>query len=334
MRVLYLGTPQFAVPTLEKLIAWPECQVIGVVTQPDRAVGRHGSQLQKPPTKIVAEQHGIPVLQPERLSKAPEIVEQMKALQPDVLVMVAFGQILRKVVLEMAPMGVVNLHGSLLPKYRGAAPINWAIINGEKVTGATTMFSDVGVDTGAMLLKCEIPITPEMNAVELAEVMSVQGAELMIETLSGIKSGAVKPEPQDDSKATMAPMLAKEMGVIDWTKRAEDVHNLVRGLVPWPGTQTSYNGQVVKVVRTVAPAARAGEDRGAPRSVANVGASNSGDSVGAPRAGEVVSIGETVEVACGEGTLHIAEVQPANKAKMKARDWANGARLAVGTVLG
>jgi methionyl-tRNA formyltransferase len=372
VRVLYLGTPAFAVPTLEKLIAWPECQVVGVVTQPDRAVGRHGSQLQAPPTKVVAQQHGIPVLQPEKLSKAPEIVEQMRALQPDVLVMVAFGQILRKVVLEMAPMGVVNLHGSLLPKYRGAAPINWAIINGETITGATTMFSDPGVDTGAMLLKCEIPITPEMTAVELADVMSKQGADLMIETLAGIKSGAVKPQPQDSSQATMAPMLTKEMGVLDWTKSAWDLHNLVRGLQPWPGTQTVFQGAPLKVLKTLPP--QAGKMPALPGSATQVlpdsatqvlpgsatqvlpGSAtqvlpDSGtqdtplgsDRPGAQASslpnmpGTIVAVGDAVDVACGpngEEVLRIVEVQPANKSRMKARDWANGARVTAGLVLG
>jgi methionyl-tRNA formyltransferase len=179
------------------------------------------------------------------------------------------------------------------------------------------MFSDPGVDTGAMLLKCEIPITPEMTAVELADVMSKQGADLMIETLAGIKSGAVKPEPQDSSQATMAPMLTKEMGVIAWTKSAWDLHNLVRGLQPWPGTQTVFQGAPLKVLKTLPP----------------VSAGSTHES----SYGTITAVGDTVDVACGPNggeVLRIVEVQPANKSRMKARDWANGARVTAGTVLG
>lgn len=316
MRILFLGTPGFAVPTLEKLISWSGCQVVGVVAQPDRPAGR-GNKMHPPPTKVLAEKHAIPVLQPERLSRAPEVVEQMQALKPDVLVMVAFGQILKKAVLEMAPLGVVNLHGSLLPKYRGPAPINWAIINGETITGATTMFSDKGVDTGAMLLQQEIAITPNMTSVQLAEKMSLEGAELVIKTLEGIVNGSVQPQVQDESQATYAPLLTREMGEIDWSKPAEQIHNLVRGLQPWPGTSTTYNGAALKVVSTRLPQKNNGGNEVYP-------------------AGSIVLSGGEVFVCCGDGSqrLELADVQPANKARMSARDWANGVRLTSGSKLG
>lgn len=285
---------------------------MAALCQPDRPAGR-GNKLTAPPVKQLAAKFDIPVLQPEKLSKEPEVVERMKALKPDVIVMLAFGQILRKAVLEMAPYGVVNLHGSLLPKYRGPAPINWAIINGETISGATTMISDAGVDTGPMLLKKEMPIGPETNAVELAQEMSQLGADLVIDTLKGMRAGTVKAMAQDSAQATYAPMLFKEMGRLDWTKSALELHNLVRGLQAWPSTYTSHEGNQLKITRTrVAP----DSDKMA--------------------AGTVEMSGQAVTVACGDGTqrLEFLEVQPANRSKMNARDWANGVRLRSGIMLG
>lgn len=316
MRIIYLGTPEFAVPTLEKLIAWPHADVVAVVTQPDRPAGR-GRHIFAPPTKMIAEAHSIPVLQPERLSRSPDVVQAMRDLNPDILVTVAFGQILKREVLTMAPHGVLNLHGSLLPKYRGAAPINWAIINGETVTGNTTMFSDAGVDTGSMLLKQKVPIGPDTTAEELAELMSRVGADLVIETLDRIRTNTIEPIQQDDSQATFAPRLTKEMGQIDWKKPAQEIHNLVRGLCPWPGTFTHFNGTVLKVVTT----RTVNGDKTAP--------------VTTP--GTIMMEGGTVLVSCGtEGgeLLELVEVQPANKTRMSAKDWMNGARLKSGVLIG
>jgi methionyl-tRNA formyltransferase len=316
MRIIYLGTPEFAVPTLEKLIAWPHGEVVAIVTQPDRPAGR-GRHVFSPPTKLLAEAHGIKVLQPEKLSKSPDVVQAMRDLQPDIMVMVAFGQILKKEVLTMAPHGVMNLHGSLLPKLRGAAPINWAIINGETQTGNTTMFSDSGVDTGKMLLKQKVPIGPNMNAEELAETMSIAGADLVIETLERIRNGTIEPLVQDDSLATFAPRLSKDMGQIDWNKSAQEIHNLVRGLYPWPGTFTHLNGAILKVVST----------RTVPGSVDGAGTT----------AGTIVTDGGKVMISCGpKGTelLELIEVQPINKARMSARDWMNGARVKSGVLVG
>src|SRR5262249_46239767 len=204
LRIVFLGTPEFAVPTLEALIAQPNVEVIAVVTQPDRPAGRN-QKIHVPPSKRVALLHNIPVLQPESLAKAPETVEMLRVLNPDLIVMVAFGQILKKAVLNLPRLGVVNLHASLLPAYRGAAPINWAIINGDRETGITTMFTEAGVDTGPTLLKKFLPIDPDIDAEALAQQMSVAGAKLVIETLEKLTTDGLKPERQDDTRATYAP---------------------------------------------------------------------------------------------------------------------------------
>jgi methionyl-tRNA formyltransferase len=316
MRIIYLGTPEFAVPTLEKLIAWKEAEVVAVVTQPDRPAGR-GHHVYAPPTKLVADAHKIEVMQPEKLSKDTAVVDRMRALKPDVLVMAAFGQILKADVLELAPMKVLNLHGSLLPKYRGAAPINWSIINGEEHTGNTTMFSEAGVDTGPMLLKQVVPIAAETTAEDLARTMSITGATLVLDTLKQLQAGTLKSERQDDSQATMAPRLTKEMGVLDWTKSAVDLHNLVRGLVPWPGTWSYLAGAPLKV-----------------QSCRVLLTDSSGEK---HKPGTLIVDADRVMVTCGangQELVELLEVQPANKAKMKARDWVNGARITSGVILG
>lgn len=315
MKILFLGTPEFAVPSLERLIAWKDVSVVGLVTQPDRPAGR-GRNIFPPPTKLVAESHGIPVMQPERLSKAPDIVQSMMDLKADILVTVAFGQILKQNVLEMAPHGVMNVHGSLLPKYRGAAPINWAIINGESLTGVTTMFSDKGVDTGKMLLAREMTLRDDMDAESLAREMSVVGAELLVETLQKLMDGKLVPQEQNESEATYAPRLSKEMGNIDWRKSAFEIHNLVRGLAPWPGTYTSLDSLQLKILSTNLLVQEPGntEEPGA----------------------VVLSDNGKFLVACGpEGKdlLEICEVKPASKGKMTAISWANGLRLKPGAVL-
>ncbi|MBI4534363.1 MAG: methionyl-tRNA formyltransferase [Candidatus Melainabacteria bacterium] len=310
-----MGTPEFAVPTLTKLIAWTHGCVLAVVAQPDRPAGR-GRKVQQPPTKILAEKHGVQVFQPEKLSRSPEIVEAMRALRPDVLVTAAFGQILRRAVLELAPYGVVNLHGSLLPKYRGAAPINWAIINGETVTGVTTLFSDEGIDTGPMLLKRQVAIGADSTAEDLNKLLAEIGASVVVETLEAIKTMSIKPEPQDNSQATYAPMLKKELGQIDWSSPSASIHNLVRGLVPWPGTYTYLNSVPLKVVRT---------------------ALTTKTQMSQVVPGQVVSIGEQILVSAGgEGKelIQLLEVQMPSRPKMSAREWANGVHLRVGTVLG
>ncbi|MBX9572873.1 MAG: methionyl-tRNA formyltransferase [Candidatus Obscuribacterales bacterium] len=325
MRVLFLGTPEFAVPSLEKLIQWKAVQVVGVVTQPDRPAGR-GNNIFSPPTKMVAGRYDIPVLQPEKLSKAPDVVQAMRDLNPDILVTVAFGQILKKEVLTMAQHGVMNVHGSLLPKYRGAAPINWAIINGETVTGVTTMYSDKGVDTGKMLLKREMEIYPDMNAEMLAEAMSFVGADLLVETLDKLMSGSLEAVPQNDDEATFAPRLTKEMGQIDWNKSAKDIHNLARGLYPWPGTYSFYEGQQLKIENTILVAAdHVDSSAQAPGTIIR--------ETGKTAIGAHATQKGALMVACGpEGKERIIlnSVKPANKGRMDALAWANGLRLQSG----
>lgn len=315
MRIIFLGTPEFAIPALEKLIAWPSCQVVAVVTQPDRPAGR-GKSIFSPPTKLVADRYGIPVFQPEKLAKAKDIVQSMKDLQPDVLVTVAFGQILKKDVLEMAPAGVINVHGSLLPKYRGAAPINWAILKGESTTGITTMFSDPGIDTGAMLLKEELPIGTNMNAEELAESLSYLGANLLIDTLEQLKSGNLKATKQDEAEASYAPRLTKELSNIDWKLPAQEIHNRVRGLLSWPGTHSSFDSQNIKIIKTAI-------------------CQNVLHEPSLP--GTVIKNGDRLLVSCGnngEERLELIDVKPENKATMSASAWFNGLRSKDNVVLG
>ncbi len=313
MKVLFLGTPDFAVPSLERLIAWNEVDVVGLVTQPDRPAGR-GKNISAGPTKVVALSHGIPVLQPEKLSKAPEVVQAMQELNADILVTVAFGQILRKNVLGMAPHGVMNVHGSLLPKYRGAAPINWAIINGETVTGVTTMYSDPGVDTGKMLLKREMPLGDDLDAESLAAAMSIVGADLLVDTLKQLMDDQVIPETQNDEEATFAPRLTKEMGNIDWTKSSKEIHNLVRGLAGWPGTYTHFESAPVKVMNSKIASSEAK----------------------AALPGTVLSSSGRFIVACGvdgADAIEIIDVKPANKGRMSAISWANGLRIKADSML-
>ncbi len=310
MRVVFLGTPEFAVPTLSELIAFPKTEVVGVVCQPDRPAGR-GNKVHVPPVKEVAVKHNIPVLQPVKLAKEPDVVDAMRKLEPDLIVMVAFGQILRKEVLDIPKRGVMNLHGSLLPKWRGAAPINWSIINGDTVAGITTMFTDVGVDTGPMLLKAEVPLNDEMTSIDLAQSLSTVGARLVIETIEKLLDGTLVAQPQDDSQHTYAPILSKEMGVIDWHWDAEMIHNRVRGLQPWPGTVATHKGNPLKVWITKVQS----------------GAHS------ATKAGTIFLEGNHLFVACGEDgaqRLELIEVQPANKKRMAAQAWANGVHLKSG----
>jgi methionyl-tRNA formyltransferase len=321
LKVIYLGTPQFAVPTLRELIAHGaelDLEVVAVVCQPDRPKGR-GGKVEMPPVKQLAQEHGIQVFQPQALAKSPETVEAMRALAPDLLVMVAFGQILKKNVLEMAPLGVINVHGSLLPQLRGAAPINWSIINGDTVTGVTTMYTEAGVDTGPMLLKKEIVIGPEMTAPELSAEMSEVGATLLIDTVKGLKSKTITPEKQDDSLSTLAPMLSRAISKIDFSKPASEIHNLVRGLTPWPGTIAGFRDAELKIVKTTVPSSLNEETKGA---LAN------------KKQGEIIRTEGKVLIACGDRTsLELLEVQPANRAKLAAAAWVNGVRLETGECL-
>lgn len=246
MRVVFMGTPEFAVPSLEMLIK-EDIEVIAAVTQPDRPVGRKRI-ITPPPVKMVAVEHNIPVYQPERV-KDEEFVKVLTTLQPDIITVVAFGQILPSQVLKIPKIGCINVHASLLPKYRGAAPVQWAIINGEKTTGVTTMWMDEGLDTGDIFLQEAIDIKEDWTTLELFNELSVLGGRLLIQTLEQVKSGNLIRKPQDHSRASYAPLLKKETGMIDWQKGADVICNLIRGTYPWPCAYTMRNGKEIKIFK-------------------------------------------------------------------------------------
>lgn len=305
-RIIFMGTPDFACPTLQTLLDRRE-EVIAVFTQPDRPKGR-GHKLQPTPVKELAQAHNIPVYQPPKV-RAPEVIEQIRVLRPDLIVVVAFGQILPKALLDIPPHGCVNVHASLLPRYRGAAPLNWCIVNGETETGVTTMLMDVGLDTGPMLLKTSTPIEPEETITSLHDRMAVMGAELLGKTLDGLQAGRVTAQPQDDSQSCYAPLLKKEHGMIDWTKPAATIHNQVRGLSVWPGAVTWLEHAPLKLYRTVV-------------------------AVGSGLPGTVIATGKDgIEVACGQGSLIIKELQAAGSKRMDAASFLAGHPLSIGTLL-
>ncbi|WP_242973385.1 methionyl-tRNA formyltransferase [Clostridium thermosuccinogenes] len=247
MRIVFMGTPDFAVPSLKMLID-EGYEVAAVVTQPDKPKGR-GKKLAAPPVKEYAVEKGIKVLQPAS-AKTEDFIQQLRELAPDMLITAAYGKILPKEVLDIPPLGCINVHGSLLPKYRGAAPIQWAVINGDKTTGITTMYTDIGMDTGDMLVKREIPIPEDITSGELYLQLADLGAEVLKETLLRVKNNTLERIPQKDEEATYAPMLKKEIGLIDWNKSAWEIHNLVRGTNPWPGAYTYYKGERLRIWKT------------------------------------------------------------------------------------
>jgi methionyl-tRNA formyltransferase len=298
LRLVFLGTPSFAVPTLERIVDAGHL-VTAVLTQPDRPRGR-GQQLAPPPVKEAALRLGLPVYQPERVRR-PEAVEFLRGQAADAMVVVGYGQIIPQLVIDLAPLGIINVHGSLLPKYRGAGPIQWAILNGETRTGVTTMRIDAGLDTGAMLLKAETEIPPDEDAPSLGRRLAAMGAELLVETLAGLDAGAIVPQAQDPALATYAPMLKKEDGRIDWTRDAAAIHNQVRGLQPSPGAYTQFRGQTLHVRRS-----RVVQTSGTPGMVASV---------------------KPLVVGCGTGALELIEVQSEGRKRLSASDFANGQRL-------
>ena len=246
MKAVFMGTPDFAVPTLQKMIDMG-IEVTAVVTQPDKAKGR-GKKVIYSPVKECALAHDLPVYQPVRIRKEPEFIQTLRDMQPDVIVVVAFGQILPKEILDIPRLGCVNVHASLLPKFRGAAPIQWSIIDGEEVTGVTTMLMDVGLDTGDMLLKAEIPMDPKETGGSLHDKLAAVGGELLEKTLIGLEAGTIVPEKQDDSKAgEYARMLDKELGHIDFNQPAVVIERLIRGLNPWPSAYTYIDGKTLKI---------------------------------------------------------------------------------------
>ncbi len=308
MRIVFMGTPEFAVPSLKALLD-AGYGVVGVFTQPDRPVGR-GHKLAACPVKKLAVERGVPVYQFERL-RNEEGLACLRALAPDIVVTAAFGQILSQALLDVPKMGTVNVHASLLPAYRGAAPINWCILNGETRTGVTTMLTDAGVDTGAMLLRRETDIGETETAAELSVRLSQLGAELLIETLKGYIAGEIAPVKQDERLASRQPMLKKEMGLIDWTRSAKEIACQARGLDPWPSAWTDCLGGTLKIYRA-RPAVGEGEPGTVLRSSAKEG----------------------LFVACGEGALEVLEMQAPGGKRMSARAYLAGKKIEPGTRFG
>jgi methionyl-tRNA formyltransferase len=310
LRIVFCGTPAFAVPSLRQLIAQPDFQIAGVITQPDRPRGRGGG-ISVSPVKKIALEAGVPVYQPERI-KEEAAQEYFKNVAPDVVVIIAYGQIIPARLIAIPRLGWINLHGSLLPKYRGAAPIHWAIANGETQTGLTTMQINAGLDTGPMLLKYETEIGPEETSPELYSRLAEAGAPLMVETLRGIASGKIVPIPQDDSQKTFAPPLKKEDGRIDWALAAQHIYNRMRGFQPWPGAFTTFRGKTCHVWGKPA--------KEGPENAAH---------------GTLMIRGGEVQIAAGNGTsLQLESAQMEGRKKITAREFANGARLVPGDKFG
>lgn len=308
MKVLYMGTPDFAVNTLNALIK-SDHEIIGVITQPDRPKGR-GKHVIMTPVKEAALQHHLPVFQPEKV-KNPEFVQKIKEMAPDIIVVVAFGQILSRAILEIPVYGCINVHGSLLPKYRGAAPIQWAVINNEATTGVTIQQMVYELDAGDILLAEEIILAPNETAGSLYDRLSIMSGNLVVETLKRIELKAIDPKPQNHEEATYAKMLDKHMGLIEWSKDAKTIECLVRGLNPWPSAYTYLDGVMIKIW-----------DAQVVRQQDNV------------LPGTIVSNQKGITIQCGQNQLKIKELQLQGKKRMDAVSFINGHHLTIGTQLG
>ena len=305
-----MGTPDFAVPSLRALVDHGY-EVVGVFCKPDRPKGR-GHKLAACPVKELAQSTGIPVFQPERI-KREEGVAMLKSCAPDLCVTAAFGQLLSQEILDIPPLGTINVHSSLLPKHRGSAPINWSIIKGDPVTGVTTMFTDKGMDTGDILLTRETPIGPAENAGELTDRLAVMGAQLLIETIRALEAGTLARTPQDHAAATYEPKMDKELGRIDWSKSAQELDWLVRGTTPWPGAFTTLGEQTIKVFELDIL---------------------DGPASGAP--GEIVAADAKrgLVVSCGDHDVALAQIQMPGAKRMNAKDYLRGHTMETGVCLG
>lgn len=307
-KVIFMGTPDFAVPCLDILVD-SGYEVSAVITQPDRPKGR-GQKLAPSPVKAQALKHGLKVIQPEKI-KNPEFINELTSLKPDIIIVVAFGQFLPKDLLDLPPLGCINVHASLLPSYRGAAPIHWAVINGEKATGVTTMYMDVGMDTGDMILTSEIPIRAHDTTGEIHDKLATLGAQVLKETVELIVKDCAPRIPQPQALATYAPLLTRELEMIDWSRSAEQIHNLVRGLNPWPGAYCLHKDKSLKVWET---------------KVYNRHVSGQPSLVH-----EITESGIMIET--GEGLIELLTVQPASKRRMNAHDYACGYGITIGDFL-
>lgn len=307
-RLIFMGTPEFSVPSLAALLR-AGYELAGVVTQPDRPAGR-GRRLEPSPVKRLAMQHGLHVLQPPTL-KTPEAVAELAMLRPDLIVVAAFGQILRPAVLDLPAHGCINVHASLLPRWRGAAPVQAAILARDQVTGSTIMRMDAGMDTGPILAQAALAIHPDDTGGTLTERLAQQGADLLVETLPGWLAGEIMPQPQEASLATLCRPLRKEQGLIDWTRPAAEIALAVRAFNPWPAASTNWQGQPLRILQGAAIPGEAGGE-----------------------AGRVVQDGGFVAVATGAGLLRLEQVQLAGRAAMPAEDFARGQRSFAGSTLG
>jgi methionyl-tRNA formyltransferase len=315
MRIVFCGTPEFAVPSLRALLANPEFTVEAVVTQPDRPRGR-GQRVSPSPVKEVAAQAGVRIYQPASM-KSDEARDFIAEIKPDAVVIIAYGQIIPRRLLDIPRLGWMNLHGSLLPKYRGAAPIAWAIINGEPKTGLTTMRLDPGLDTGPILMQREIEIGSDETAPELAKRMAELGAPLVSDSLIKFNRGEIMLIPQDSTQASYAPILTKEHGRIDWSLTSGEVHNRIRGLAPWPGAYSTFRGRLCHIWGRPSTSAVAG------------------DGMGTWEPGSLLVTNAVIEVVCGKGSrLQLEAVQLEGRKRISAREFVNGARLVSGEHFG
>lgn len=326
MKIIFLGTPQIAVPSLEYLINKPDTKIQAVITQPDKPAGR-GKCLTCSFVKQAAESAGLSVYCPKSIRKDIELIQKLKELEPDFFITFAFGQILNQEVLDIPKFGTINLHASLLPKYRGANPIQAPIINGDKVTGITTMLTDIGIDTGAIILQKEIGITENMDSCELTKIISEISPELLYQSIKGIYKEEIIPVPQNHAEATHAPKVRKDDGILDWSESSVNIHNKVRGFKPWPSAFAYINGVCIKITETrvlVQAHGSASTDETVILSDRRERKNfNAGKIIGKTKDG--------INVITGEGIITVTKVQPACKKEMQALSWYNGARLPEGT---
>ena len=302
MRIVFMGTPDFSVNALENIVKAGH-EVVGVITQPDKPKGR-GGKMQYTPVKEKALELGLDVYQPQRV-KEPEFIEKLKEMNPDAIVVIAFGQILPKAILDMPKYGCINVHASLLPKYRGAAPIQWSVIDGEKETGVTTMYMNEGLDTGDIIDKVVVPIDKKETGGSLFDKLAIEGGKLILKTLIELENGTAVRTPQDDSKSNYAGMINKQLGKIDFNKSANEIERLIRGLNPWPSAYTKMDGKTLKIWDADVDDS---ENDSAPGTITEVGK-------------------DFIRVATGKGSLKILELQLEGKKRMKTRDFLNGAKI-------
>ena len=307
MRIVFMGTPDFAVPSLEALVAAGH-EVCGVFCQPDKPVGRHQNKLQPPAVKVCAQSHDIPVFQPTKLRDGTALA-QLQELNPELIVVAAYGRILPDDILALPPKGCINVHSSLLPKYRGAAPINWAVINGEKETGVTIMHMATELDAGDIIDQVKTPIAPDENVEAVHDRLAQLGGKLLVKVVADIAAGTAQRIPQDHSQATLAPMLSRALSPIDWSRSAKEIHNQVRGLTPWPATSTDILGDTIKVFAVEEPGIETGKA--------------AGTILAANKAG--------IDVACGDGkVIRLTEIQAPGSRRMSAANYLAGHSVTVG----